>query len=229
MLADKLRVGQGDQIHVISDKDLKEYTLTIDAVADSAAGEFIFMPLKQMNEMVGVPAGSYIGIWTDEPMTFPEGVISSTKSMDAVAAGIRNLISQSGIMVYTLMGAAVVLGLIIIFLVTGMIIEENRITISLFKVLGYRPKEVNKLVLNSNTPVVVIGYLIGIPVLLASVTAFMQSLTENLQMTIPARLNSWYMLLGFAVVMLTYQIAKRLSKRKVDRIPMSDALKAGTE
>jgi putative ABC transport system permease protein len=161
-------------------------------------------------------------------MTFPEGVLSSTKSMDAVAAGIRNLISQSGIMVYTLMGAAFILGLIIIFLVTGMIIQENKITISLFKVLGYRPKEVNKLILDSNTPVVVIGYVIGIPVLLASVTAFMQSLTESLQMTIPARLSIWSMLLGFAVVMFTYQVAKLLSKRKVDRIPMDEVLKTGT-
>jgi putative ABC transport system permease protein len=229
ILADKLGVGQGDEMHVVSNTDLQEYALTVDAVADSAAGEFIFMPLETLNQMLGAPSGSYIGLWTDEPMTFPEGVLSSTKSMDAVAAGIRNLINQSGIMVYTLMGAAFVLGLIIIFLVTGMIIQENKITISLFKVLGYRSKEVNKLILDSNTPVIVMGYLIGVPVLLASVTAFMQSLTESLQMTIPARLSIWSMLLGFVVVMFTYQVARMLSKRKVDRIPMDEVLKAGTE
>lgn len=229
LLADKLRVGQGDALQLISDQDLQEYTLTIDAVADSAAGEFIFMPIEQLNQLLDLPAGSYIGLWTDEPMTFPDGVLSSTKSMEAVAAGIRNLISQSGIMVYTLVGAAFVLGLIIIFLVTGMIIEENRTTISLFKVLGYRPNEVNRLILDSNTPVVVIGYLIGIPVLLASVTVFMQSLAQSMQMTIPARLNLWSMLLGFVIVMLTYQVAKWLSRRKIGRIPMSEALKAGTE
>lgn len=229
MLADKLSVRKGDEIQVIRDEDLKEYALTIDAVADSAAGEFMFMPLGALNEMHGVPASSYIGIWGDEPMTFPEGVISSTKSMDAIAAGIRNLISQTGIMVYMLTVTAFILGLIIIFLVTGMIIEENRNTISLFKVLGYRPKEVNKLILDSNIIVVVIGYIIGIPVLLASVTALMQSLTDSMQMTIPARLSAWNMLLGFVVVMVTYQIAQRLSKKKINRIQMSEALKAGTE
>ena len=229
LLADKLRVRQGDQIQVISDENLKEYTLTIDALADSAAGEFIFMPLNQLNEMLGAPAGAYIGIWGDTPMQFPDGVIASTKSMDAIAAGIRNLISQTGVMVYMLTVSAFVLGLIIIFLVTGMIIEENRNTISLFKVLGYRPKEVNRLILDSNTIVVITGYIIGIPVLLASVTALMQSLTESMQMTIPTRLSVWYMLLGFVIVMLTYQIAKLLSQKKVNRIQMSEALKAGTE
>lgn len=229
ILADKLHVGQGDQLHMIGDEDLKEYTLTIDAVADSAAGEFMFMPLDEMNEMIGVPADAYIGIWGDEPMAFPEGAIRSTKSMDAIAAGIRNLISQTGVLVYTLTVAAFILGVLIIFLVTGMIIEENRNTISLFKVLGYRPKEVNRLILDSNTLVVVLGYIIGIPVLLASVTALMQSLADSMQMTIPARLNIWYMLLGFVIVMLTYQIARLLNKRKINRIPMSEALKAGTE
>jgi putative ABC transport system permease protein len=229
ILADKLNVGIGDELHVTSDEDLQEYTLTIEAVADSAAGEFIFMPLTDLNQMLGVPANTYIGIWGDEPLAFPESVISSTKDMDAIAAGIRNLISQSGVMVYTLIIMSFILGLIIIFLATGMIIDESRNTISLLKIVGYRPNEVNKLILNSNTIVVIIGYLIGIPVLLISVTAFMQSLTESMQMTIPTRLNGWYMLFGFFIVMLTYQIAKMLSRRKINRIAMSEALKAGTE
>jgi putative ABC transport system permease protein len=132
-------------------------------------------------------------------------------------------------MVYMLTVTAFILGLVIIFLVTGMIIEENRNTISLFKVMGYRQKEVNKLILDSNILVVVIGYIIGIPVLLASVTALMQSLTDSMQMTIPARLSVWNMLLGFVIVILTYLIAQLLSKKKINRIQMSEALKAGAE
>lgn len=229
LLADKLRVGAGDQLWVVGDDDLHEYTLIIDAVADSAAGEFIFMPLEDLNKMLSMPVGSYIGIWGDEQLTFPEGAVKSMKSMDAIAAGIKNLISQTGILVYSLTGMSFILGLIIIFLVTGMIIDENRTTISLFKVLGYQPQEVNKLILDSNTIIVVIGYFLGIPVLLVSVTALMQSLTNSMQMTIPTRLNVWYMLLGFVVVMFTYQVAKTLSRKKIDRILMSEALKAGAE
>ena len=229
MLADKLQAGLGDEIRVVDNKDLRQYTLTIEAIADSAAGEFLFMPLDAMNEMTGLPPSSYIGIWTDEQMTFPKGAISSTKSIEAVAAGIRNLISQTGILVYMLTVSAFILGLIIIFLVTGMIIDENKQTISLFKVFGYRPREVNKLILDSNTLVVIAGYLIGVPVLLVSITALMQSLASSMQMTIPARLNFWYVLFGFVVVMLTYQISNLLSKKKIDRIPMSEALKAGSE
>lgn len=229
LLADKLHIGVGDVLRVTSDDDLKEYSLTIEAVADSAAGEFVFMPLEHLNAMLGMPAISYIGIWGDEVLEFPKGILASSKSMDAVAAGIRNLISQSGVLVYTMIGMSFILGLIIIFLVTGMIIEENRTTISLFKVLGYQPKEINRLILNSNTAVVILGYLLGIPLLLLSVSALMQNLTESMQMTIPVRLNVGFMLVGFVVVFVTYQTALLLSRKKIDRILMGEALKAGTE
>lgn len=229
LLADRLRVSKDDEIRVIGDEDLKEYTLTIDAIADSAAGEFMFMPFDQFNAMIDMPDGSYSGIWGDEQLTFPDGVIRSKKSMEAIAAGIKSLISQTGGLVYTLTITAFILGLIIIFLVTGMIIEENRNTISLFKVLGYRGKEINKLILSSNTLVVVLGYMIGVPVLLASVSALMQSLASSMQMTIPAHLSIWNILLGFVIVMVTYQVAQLLSKKKINRIQMSAALKAGTE
>jgi putative ABC transport system permease protein len=42
-------------------------------------------------------------------------------------------------------------------------------------------------------------------------------------------LNFWHVLFGFVVVMLTYQASNLLSKKKIDKIPMSEALKAGSE
>lgn len=73
----------------------------------------------------------------------------------------------------------------------------------------------NSLLLNSHLIVVVLGYLLGVGLLLASVTGFYKSFSTSMQMTIPARLNPLFMLLGFVVIMLT--------------VPMSEALKAGIE
>lgn len=139
------------------------------------------------------------------------------------------MISQTGILVYTLTFTAFVLGIIIIYIVTSLVIEENRNSISLFKIFGYRKKEVNSLLLDSNLPLVILGYILGIPILLVSVTALMNTLSTSLQMSIPARLNPLFMLLGFIIVMLTYEASKSASKKKIGKIPMSEALKAGTE
>lgn len=229
MLAEKFGLKAGDELHVVSDDTLKEYTLKVDVIASSYAGEFLFMPLKDLNAMLGVPDDTYIGIWSDEQLTFQKGEIRSTKSIDGIVSGIKNMISQTGILVYTMTITAFILGVIIIYVVTSLVIEENRNVISLFKIFGYRKKEVNSLLLDSNLFPVILGYLLGIPILLASVTALMKTLSTSLQMTIPARLSPLYMLFGFIIVMLTYQVSKAANKKKIDKIPMSEALKAGIE
>ncbi|HBC94540.1 MAG TPA: ABC transporter permease [Pelotomaculum sp.] len=228
-LAQKLNVNEGGSLTVFDTDNGKEHTFVIEKVVDTYAGDFLFMPLDQFNSEFGLPAGAYIGIWSDKPMTFAQGEIQSTKSIDAIVKGFGMLIDQMGAMIYGLIAAAFILGLIIIYIVTGLVVDESRASISLMKVFGYRKKEIDRLILGSNTLIVVAGYLLGIPALLGTVGALYGSLTESLQIVLPVKLNVWYMLFGFIVVMVTFEFAKLMCRKKVARIPMSEALKAGTE
>lgn len=228
-LAQKLNVSEGDTLTVFDTENGNEHTITVDKLADTYAGEFLFMPLDQFNVEFVLPADAYTGIWSNEPMTFARGEISSTKSIDAIVAGFGSLIDQMGPMIYGLIFAAFIVGLIIIYIATGLVVDESRASISLMKVFGYKKKEINKLILNSNTIIVVLGYLLGIPALLGTVGALFGSLTDTLQTVLPVRLNGWYMLLGAMVVLVTFEFAKLMCRKKVARIPMSEALKAGVE
>ncbi len=228
-LAQKLNVNKGSSVTVFDTDNGKEHTFVIEKVADTYAGDFLFMPLDQFNSEFGLPAGTYIGIWSDEPITFAQGEIQSTKSIDAIVKGFGMLIDQMGTMIYGLIAAAFILGLIIIYIVTGLVVDESRTSISLMKVFGYRKKEIGRLILGSNTLIVIAGYLLGIPALLGTVGMLYGSLSESLQIVLPVKLNLWYMLLGFAVVMVTFEFAKLMYRKKLARIPMSEALKAGTE
>lgn len=228
-LAQKLNVKTGDSLTVFDTEDGKKHTFTIEKMADTYAGDFLFLPLDRFNDEFGYPAGAYLGIWGSEAMTFAQGEIQSTKSIDTIVAGLGKMINQMGPMIYGLIAAAFLLGLIIIYIVTGLVVDESRTSISLMKVFGYRKKEIGRLVLDSNTPIVVLGYLLGIPALLGTAGTFFDSLTENLQVVLPVKLSALYMLFGFIIVMATYEFAKAMCRKKVARIPMSEALKAGTE
>ncbi len=228
-LAKKLGLKVGDSVAVFDPDTAKQFSLPVEAIADTYAGEFVFLPLAQFNALLGLPADTYTGLWTDQAMTFPEGEIRSAKTMADVMQAMRMLLDQMGVMIYSLTIAAFFIGLIIVYLVTGMVVEENRGVISLFKVFGYRKRELGKLILNANTLLVVLGYLLGIPALLASVGALYQSITQSLQLILPVKLNPWFMVLGLAAVLCTYELAKWMCRKKVDRIPMSEALKNSAE
>lgn len=228
-LAQKLNVRQGGSVTVFDTDNGMEHTFVIDKIADTYAGDFLFMPLEQFNEEFGLPPDGYIGIWSDQPMTFAPGEIQSTKSIDAIVKGFGMLLDQMGAMIYGLIAAAFIIGLIILYIVTGLVVDESRTSISLMKVFGYRRKEIGTLILGSNTLVVIVGYLLGIPALLGTVGALYGSLTDSLQIVLPVKLSLPYIIVGFAVVMGTYELAKLMCKKKLARIPMSEALKAGTE
>jgi putative ABC transport system permease protein len=125
---------------------------------------------------------------------------------------------------------AFIIGMIVIYIVTLMIVEENKNIISLMKIFGYRQKEINSLILNSSTIVVVIGYIIGIPLTLSAVGILAQLIENSVGLPLPPmRIDLPYILIGFIVVMLSYELSKLMCKKKVNAVSMSEALKAGME
>lgn len=228
-LAAKLKVGPGDTVRLVNKLDSKEYSVTIADVAETYIGEYIFMPIVQFNYMLGLPKESYIGLWSKAKLDIPENLLYSVTSIEesikAFNASLQPLQATIGVIAFL----SFIIGLIVIYVVTSLIIEESKGTISLMKVFGYRRKEVNSLILNSSTLVIVTGYIIGIPLIMASMRMMYQSLTESLDMALPVTISYPYILVGFVVVYLTYELSKALSRKKIARISMSEALKAGAE
>ncbi len=54
-------------------------------------------------------------------------------------------------------------------------------------------------------------------------------LGDMINLVLPAIVSPLYVLISFAVIMLTYQLGKLLCAKNVEAVSMSEALKAGTE
>ncbi|MEL7564554.1 MAG: FtsX-like permease family protein [Dehalobacterium sp.] len=228
-LADRLGIKTGDSVTFINKEDGKPYTFHIDAVAESYAGQFIFMPIDQFNAQLGLPENSYLGLWSTKKLEIPDEQLSGTKSLSETANAMDELLGPMVSMVVAMTLIACVVGLIIIYLVTSLIIEENKSTISLFKIFGYRRREIRSLILNSPTFVIVAGFIISIPVMAVSMGAMYGYLGAMINLVLPTIISPLYVVVCFAAIMLTYQLSKLLCAKKVHGISMSEALKAGTE
>ena len=67
-LARRLGVDRGDSVELVRKLDGREYTLTIDQVADNFASNFVYMPLVRYNALFGLPEGSYLGAFSTVPV-----------------------------------------------------------------------------------------------------------------------------------------------------------------
>jgi putative ABC transport system permease protein len=228
-LANKLKVQPGDSVTLVRKLDGTAFSLTIDRIADTYAGKYIFMPLERYNETFGFPQGSYLGLWSPTSLDIPESQLYSKKSIEETLAALKDSMATIQAMIVAYAVVAFLIGVIVIYLVTAMVVEENKTSISLMKIFGYRKKEVNALVLDSSTIVVVIGYILGVPLILGSIGGLLQALDNSVGITLPVRINPLYILVGFVVVMVSYELSKWMCRKKVDAVPMSEALKLGME
>lgn len=227
-IADKLNVKPGDTITIVRKSDYQEFSLTVGNITDSL-NMTIFMPIAEYNEKFGMPEGSYNELFSNEPLDIPENEQYKVYSIKDKISAIQSLMAPLTSMVVFISAIAFIIGIIIIYVVTSMIVEENKSTISLMKIFGYRKKEVNSLILNSSTVVVVIGYILGILLSFASVGGLLKALENSLTFAMPVTISPLYVGVGFVVVMFSYVLSKLLCRKKVNAVSMSEALKAGME
>jgi len=228
-LADRLGVKAGDTVTFINKEDGKPYSFHIDAVADSYAEQFIYMPITEFNKKTGLPDDSYMGLFSTVKLDIPEGELSGMKSMSELPGALDEFMGQMISMVALVTVVSSVVALIILYLVTSLIIEENRNTISLFKIFGYRRREIKSMILNSSTFVIVAGFIISIPIMAASMGAIYGYVGNIINLVIPTIISPLYIIVCFAAIISTYQLSKLLCSRRVGQVPMSEALKTGTE
>ncbi|NYB75316.1 FtsX-like permease family protein [Sedimentibacter hydroxybenzoicus DSM 7310] len=228
-LAERLKVGAGDTVSVIGKRDGKTYDFMIDAVSGTQAGQFIFMPIAELNIKLGLPKDAHIGYWSNIRLDIPGDQLSGMKSLEDVENAASEFMGPMLSAIIAMTASACIIGLIIIFLVTSLIIEESKKTISLFKIFGYKKKEVRSLVLGGTVYIVVVGFLLGIPLMALSMGGIYGYLGEQINMVLPVIVNPLYIIICFAAILLTYEVSKMMCARKVDRVAMSEALKSNAE
>jgi putative ABC transport system permease protein len=227
-LADRLKLKVGDTVHFVNKVDGKSYSLKIDGIVESYSAQYIYMPLDEFNLMTGQAPGSYIGVFSKNKLDIDENLLNGIHDFTELDA-LADLSLTMNAMVALIAIAASLAGAIIIFLVTSLMIEDSRSTISLMKVFGYRRKEVAKLILNSSSPVVFIGFWLGLPLMLAVGNTLYGYLGEMINFVMPMILSPLYVLISLIVILVVYEMTKRLCRRKLSKISVSEALKAGTE
>ncbi|PJJ70920.1 putative ABC transport system permease protein [Diaminobutyricimonas aerilata] len=224
-LADRLGISQGDTVRVVNELTGAAYSFRIDGIVHAYGEQFITMPLDDFNRLTGYPEGSYRTVLASHEMEFDEAELSGvldTRDPDA----FDDIGAPTGLVVGSVTAVAALIAVIILSLVTSLIIDENRSTISLLKILGYRRKEVAKLILGSTTPAVIAGFALGVPLMLVFADTLFDLVAETANMVLPVMMSPLDILISFVVIMVVYRITRWISGRRLAKVSMSEALKA---
>ncbi len=228
-LADKMGIKKGDSIQVTNQLSNKSFGLTIDHVADSYLGDMIYMPLNEYNQLNGYPSGSYTEIFSDNELIIPtDHLVSITKTSDTVA-GFKQMIKPLNYGIAAIAFVSAIIAVIIIYILISLMIEENSFKISLMKVIGYSENNIRKMMIGYNIWFIIIGFVIGIPLTLLSISSFMNSITAEMNVTIPVILDWPSVLISFVIIIVSYSISIWLNNKKLKNISMTEAINKSSE
>ncbi|MGL4590152.1 MAG: FtsX-like permease family protein [Mycoplasmatales bacterium] len=225
----KYNLQIGDKITIQNPFDKNEdIELKIAGSTKSAVMPIAFMDLDYAQKIFGLDdnfANGEMGRGDGSEITKIDSDAMVIKSLD-LAEQLKNQMAVVNITIGIVCFFALIISLISISTITSVIIESNRKTISVMKVLGYDDREVNTMTIGLYKWLVVLIYIISIPIVQYIITSLVTMATSSLDFSFDVELNYLNMALGIVVVYAAFLLSKAIAMRKIKKIKLSESLKA---
>jgi len=228
-MARKYRLTVGDTIHFTDIVYDKEHSIGITHIADTSIGDVIFTSIDRFSEIAGWDKGSYNAVISNVPLQIDEQMLHATQTPGSLSDALAAYMTLMNIVLYGLAIAAAAIGLIIMFILASISIDENKGNISLMKAFGYKKREIGSLIVNGSRWFVVLGFVVGAPLAYISIGQLLHFVFNFMRLTIEPRLDWHFLLLGFILIYMAFEFSKAACMKKVGRVSMSEALKAQRE
>ena len=175
-------------------------------------------------ERIGVPY-AVSTIFTDSPASdIPESdLIASTQSHAAIMETYGSFMQIMDLMIALLVIAAVILGIVVLYNLGLMSYIERSRELATLKVLGFKDRQIGRLLISQNLWLTVIGVILGVPLGLLTLRALIDKLAGEyeLKMMVGPVAYAFSIALTFCVSLLVGMVVAR-KNRKID---MVEALK----
>jgi putative ABC transport system permease protein len=227
-MAKKYKLNVGDKLSFINIIDDKEYYIKITDIAKSNAGDYVFTSIDNFNKMMGLKKGEHSAIISKSPIKIDKDLLYMTNIPSNMKDMLADYMDLMEAFIYGIAVVAFIIGIIIVYIIASISIDENKSHIALMKVFGYKKKEINSMMLNGSRIYVVIGYIIGVPIGYFIISLIFK-IFEELDIGLEAKINLPYILIGFVIIALTFEISKSICSRKIEKIALSEALKTQKE
>ena len=225
-VADKYNLKKGDRISLKeSYKDLR-YTFEIKGIYDAPGSMALYMSKSYFNEVFNCQEGYFNGYFSNKKITdLKDDYIASTITQDDLTKVSRQLNVSMGEMFYLVEGFAIVMFIMLIYLLTKMIIENNKVSISMVKILGYTSKEIQKMYVHATTIVILISTLLSFGITTWILSYAFKIVFEEYAGWLPFYVEGSVYIKMFIMTIISYLFVMMIQMRKIKKIPMDEALK----
>ena len=227
-LLDKFGWSEGQKVTLSDKYEGEHYSLEYagkDCAWGSKSDMNIYMSIDDFNELFGNDAAYFNGYVSDEKLDLDARYFAGDTTPDDMRAVGDQFIGMMSKMIGMMIGLAVFIFLLFMYLLTKAVIDHSARSISYMKVFGYRDGEISHLYIRSITLCVVASLMLSLPVIIGSLTAIFRSMllayNGNIEIYVPA----WSMAACIGIGFATYLVVALLHTRSIKRVSLAEALK----
>lgn len=227
-LLDKFGWSEGQKVELRDKYKAQGYSLEYagkDCAWGSKSDMNIYMSIDDFNELFDNDAAYFNGYVSDEKLDLDARYFAGDTTPDDMRAVGDQFIGMMSKMIGMMVGLAVFIFLLFMYLLTKAVIDHSARSISYMKVFGYRDSEISHLYIRSITLCVAASLVLSLPVIIGSLTAIFRSMllaySGNIEIYVPA----WSMAACVGIGFATYLIVALLHMRSIKRVSLAEALK----
>ena len=227
-LIDKFGWKEGQSVEFHDKFEGEDYSLEY-ASADETWGTKsnmnVYMSLDDFNELFGNDASYFNGYASDEQLDLDSLYYAGDTTPDDMRAVGDQFIGMMSDLIGMMVGLAVFIFLLFMYLLTKAVIDRSARSISYMKVFGYRDGEISRLYIRSITLCVVASLVLSEPLVIGSLTAIFRAMLIAYSGNIEIYVPWWSMAACAGIGFATYLVVALLHMRSIKRVSLSEALK----
>lgn len=218
-------VEAGDQFTFVNTLTTEEYTVLVEGIIKDNTQCAVYTSTSNVAKLLLLPETSYNVLLSDRELSIDEDFVALEGSKDMIRDQMEASINVMMYVIYMLIAFGAIISMISVYLTVNMLIEENKVNISMLKVLGYRIREINSLILHTNHILLPISFAASIFACLALCGFMFKAFIAELNLYIETVISPLSLLICLAVLVASYWVSLALLKRKAHRINMIESLK----
>ena len=219
----------GDTMTVYNPLSLEEKEIRIAGIIQNNVQKSIVTSKTLAAELTGLDENSFNCIVSGHVLSIPEAKIAQESKRSDITDQAKTMTKQMDFLLQIIIGLGVIICIAAVYVAVNMLVTESRGNISMLKVLGYRDKQINKIILRSHHILLPIGILLSIPCVYAAAHAFFLLMVDYGVMLIDTYIEPKSYAISILLTAGCYFGSLWLLRRKVKKVDMIESLKDNRE
>jgi putative ABC transport system permease protein len=214
-------VRVGDMVTLEIGEKSEEYKIV--DVTYEYSGNKAYMSIKDLSLLL-TDTEDYYNVVYSETLLEQEDYMLVIVIQDVIDQ-VDNMQGFMNAFVWIMTIVSIVIGGIIIYILTVMTIEDNFYNISLFKVIGYNEREVNRMILGGYSIYGIGIFIITIPIAILSFILMELVFVQMYNILFPFQFEWWHALASIAIYLVIFYIGAFAANKRLRKVSLQEAMK----